>query len=131
MAVRSERPSVEWLAERKASHWADDWDDYLADTMADMTVGSLADYPVGHWAATMVFRWADPKASQTVVLMVDGSAVQTVVHWAVVMDAQSVAVTVAALVDSKGRSLAASRAAPLAATMASTSAVCWAATLGD
>jgi hypothetical protein len=48
-----------------------------ATTLAHATVGSLADYSAGHWAPTMVFRWAVSKASQTVVLTVDGSAVQT------------------------------------------------------
>ena len=88
--------------------------------MADMTVGSLADYSAGHWAATMVFRWADSKASQTAVLTVDESAAKMVVHWAFVMASQSVALMVAALVDSKGRPLVASMVALLAATTAST-----------
>ena len=71
----------------------------------------MADYSAGHWAATKVFHWADSKASQTVALMVDGSAVKTAVHWAVVMDAQSVARMAASLVDSTVRQLAALMAA--------------------
>ena len=48
-----------------------------ASTLAHTTVGSLVDQLVEHWAATMGFYWADTKASQTVALTVDWSAVQT------------------------------------------------------
>ena len=44
----------------------------------------------------MVFRWADPKASQTVVLVVDGSVVQTDAGLAVLMDDHSVEQTAVA-----------------------------------
>jgi hypothetical protein len=75
--VQTDASTVDWKGLPLAASMAVQSVATKAETLAHTTVGSLADYSAGYWAPTTVLRWADTMASQTVVLMVDGSAVKT------------------------------------------------------